>query len=154
VDGTITISQPMPPPPPPPPTILSESAVTTQKLKKNKPVGKPILSGYTITFSTAMNQTSLAAGTNYEIDLLKTIKTVTTKVGKKKIKTKVPVYQRVGFSVTSVTSNTVKLTLAGKQTFPKGGRIQVFAGGVDNTSGVSLAQTVVLTISPNGKTIT
>ena len=101
-----------------------------------------------------MNQTSLAAGTNYEIDLLKTIKTVTTKVGKKKIKTKVPVYQRVGFSVTSVTSNTVKLTLAGKQTFPKGGRIQVFGGGVDNTSGVSLAQTVVLTISPNGKTIT
>ena len=46
------------PPPPPPPTILSESvAYNPPKLnKKHKPVGKPTLAGYTITFDTAMDQ--------------------------------------------------------------------------------------------------
>ena len=146
----------LPPPPPPPPIVSSESAVLTQKKnKKGKPVGKPSVSGYTITFSTAMDQSALATGANYEVDVLKTIKTVTTKVGKRKIKTKVPVYGRIGFTIpaSGLTSDSVTLMLAGKQTFPKGGRIQVFSGGVDNTSGVALAQTVILTISPKGTRI-
>ncbi len=149
---------PPPPPPPPPPTIVSESVVLTQKVNKktHKPTGKPTVSGYTITFSTGMDQTSLANGANYEIEVLKNIKTVTTKVGKRKIKTKVPVYASVGFTIPAadLTSNSVTMLLAGKQTFPKGGRIQVFAGGVDDTSGVSLAQTDILTISPKGNRIT
>jgi hypothetical protein len=56
-----------------------------------------------------------------------------------------------------VTSNSITLTLAGKQTFPKGGQITVMAaspGGVDNTSHVFLAQNGVLAISPTGKRIT
>jgi streptogramin lyase len=156
VGGALPPPPPPPPPsPPPPPTIIGESVVLTQKFNaKHKKVGKPVLTGYTITFSTAMDQSALANGANYEIDVLKSIKTVITKVGKKKIKTKVPVYKAIGFSVTSVTSNTVQLTMAGKQTFPKGGRIQVFGGGVDNTSGVAIAQTNLLPISPSGKRIT
>jgi hypothetical protein len=155
--GAFHVNGPLPPPPPPPagnpPTIIGESVVVSQKTnKKGKKVGKPVVTGYTITFSTAMNQTSLASATNYEIDVLKSIKTVTTKVGKRKIKTKVPVYARAGFTIpaASLMSNSVTLVLAGKQTFPKGGRIQVFAGGVDNSSGVALAQTVIRTISPKG----
>ena len=144
-----------PPPPPPPPTVSGESAVLTQKHnKRGKKIGKPTLSGYTITFSTAMDQTALMNHASYEIDLLSRIKTVTTKVGKRKIKTKVPVYRPLSFTVSKVTTNSVTLSLAGKQTFPKGGRLTVFASRVDNTSHVFMAQNAVLPISPKGTRIT
>ena len=63
----------------------------------------------------------------------------------------------IGFSVSKVTSNSVTLTLAGKQTFPKGGQITVIAtppGGIDDTSHVFLAHNGILAISSKGKTIT
>jgi streptogramin lyase len=142
--------------PPPPPTISSESVVLNQKFnKKHKPVGKPTLSGYTITFSTAMNQTALADSGNYQV-ALKVIKNERVKVGKKTVTKKVTVLNPIGFSVTQVTADSVTLTLAGKQTFPKGGQITIIAaapGGVDNTSDVFLAQNGVLAISPKGKQI-
>ncbi len=122
--------------------------------KRGKKIGKPTLSGYTITFSTAMDQTALSKGGSYEIDLVTKIKTTITKVARKKIKTQVPVYKKIAFRVTNVTSDSVTLTLAGKQTFPKGGRLTVFASSVDSTSQIFLARNAVLPISPKGKTIT
>ena len=44
------------------PTIISETAVYTQKVnKKDKKIGKPVFAGYMITFSTSMNH--LPSGT-------------------------------------------------------------------------------------------
>jgi streptogramin lyase len=158
-DVTVPISPPPPPPPPPPPspppppTIVGESAVITQKRnKKNKPIGKATLSGYTITFSTDMDQTALSNRANYQV-ALKVIKKV--KVGKKKLP--MTVLQPIGFSVAKVTANSVTLTLAGKQKFPKGGQITLIAAapaGLDSTSHVFLAQNGILAISPNGTRIT
>ena len=132
---------------------MGESVVINQKFnKKHKPIGKATLSGYTITFSTAMDQTALANHANYQV-ALKVIKKV--KVGKKKVSQ--TVLQQIGFSVSQVTSNSVTLKLAGNQKFPKGGQITVIAappGGVDNTSSVFLAHNGVLAISPAGKRIT
>ena len=143
------------PPPPPPPTVSGESVVLTQKVnKKGRKIGKPTLSGYTITFSTAMDQAALTNAGSYQVEALVKIKTVVTKVGKTKHKTKVPVYRQIGFAVTNVTSNSVTLKLAGKQTFPKGGQLTLFAASLDNTSQVFMAQNAVLLISAKGKSIT
>ncbi len=100
-----------------------------------------------------MDQTALTDHNSYEVDVLSKIKTVVTKVGKKRVSTKVPVYRAIGFSLTKVTSNSVTMTLAGKQTFPKGGKITVFATDVDNTSQVFMAQNGVWSIGASGKRI-
>jgi hypothetical protein len=142
-----------PPPPPPPPTITGESVVITRKFnKKHKPIGKATPSGYTITFSTTMDQTALANPANYQV-ALKVIKKV--KVGRKKVTE--TVLPPIGFSVANVTTNSVTIKLAGQQKFPKGGQITVIAaapGGVDNTSHVFLDQNGILAISPKGTGIT
>ena len=88
---------------------------------------------------------------------MKVIKKEKVKVGKKKVTEKVTVLQPIGFSVANVTAESVTLTLAGNQKFPKGGQITIIAaapGGVDNTSDVFLAQNGVLAISTGGKSIT
>jgi hypothetical protein len=151
--GTVT----PPPPPPPPPTIVSEVAVLSQKKnKKGKPIGKPTLSGYTITFSTAMDQTALGNHANFLV-ATKVIKTQRVKVGKKTINKKVTVLQPIGFSLAKLTSNSVMVSLAGQQKFPKGGQITIIAaapGGVDSKSHVFLTHNGILAISPTGKRIT
>jgi len=142
---------PPPPPPPPPPTIVGESVVFTQKVNKktHKPMGPKTLSGYTITFDTAMDQTALGNGANYFIGS-KVVKTVRGKGGKKMTKTS---YSRVNFTVSAVTGDSVTLKLAGKPTFSKGGQLTAMAAGLDDTSGVFLAANGVFTISKGGKQI-
>ncbi len=153
VDGTITVTPSTVINSSPPPTVIGESVVITQKTnKKGKQIGKPTISGYTITFSTAMDQTALSTQANYAVDI-KSIKTELVAKGKKKVKTKVTVLTPIGFSVSKVTSNSVTLSLLGKQTFPKGGQITVLASGVDSAAQVFMAANAVLTISPNGKAI-
>jgi virginiamycin B lyase len=141
----------------PPPTIIGESVVLIRKFnKKHKPTGKPILSGYTITFSTDMDQTSLADSANYQV-ALKLIKKQRVKVGNRTVRRNVTVLRPIGFSVSKVTTNSVILTLAGKQKFPKGGQITVFAappGGVDSAIHVFLDHNGILSISPKGTRIT
>jgi hypothetical protein len=137
------------------PTIIGESVVMNQTVnKKGKKIGKSALTRYTITFSTAMDQISLSNTASYQVELLQKIKTTVTKVARKKIKSKVPVYKAIGFAVTNVTSDSATLTLAGKQAFPKGGMLTVFADSVDDTDHVFMGQNAALLISPKGKTIT
>jgi len=132
--------------PPPTPTISGEQvAYNPRKLnKKGKPIGKLTVAGYTIDFSTSMNQASLAIHANYQVDMF-----VVKKV-RKKPKMTVPV--PIGFSVSKVTSNSVTLSV-GNQKFLKGGQIMVFAGGAESAAGAFLAATGVLPISPGGKAI-
>jgi hypothetical protein len=117
--------------------------------KRGKPIGKPTLAGFTIDFSTTMNQGTIGDPGNYAVEMF-----VLKKHGKRK---RVQVAQPIGFSVTNVTSQSVSLELAGKQKLPKGGQITVSASpprGVENTAGVFLAANGVITIYPGGKGIT
>ena len=123
-----------------------------QKTKKqgNKivKVGKPVLSGYLITFSTAMNQGSLGNSANYVMDTTVPVK----KTKKKPATTKIT---PVRFSVTSMTSNSVTLKPAGTPFATKAGMLVVNASsGVESAAGVFLAHpSVILPIAKGGKSI-
>ena len=119
------------PPPPPPPTIVSEQVVLRRKTnKKGKPIGKATLVGFQLNFNTAMNPGTAGSAANYQLNM------ITTKKVKKKIQ---QVLKPVGFQVSyNAGNNSVQLTLIGKQTFPKGGRVTVLAsptGGVSQRPG-------------------
>jgi hypothetical protein len=121
---------------------------TQKKNKKGKPVGKKILSGYLITFSTAMNQGTLGSSGNYVMDTVVSAK----KTKKKPSTTKVT---PVRFSVTSVTSNSVTLTPAGTPFSKKAGGISISApSGVESAAGAFLGSTVIYNIAKGGKSIT
>ena len=127
------------------PTISAPLVVYyTHKLKKGKPAGKQTFAGYTIDYSTAMNQTSTGNHGDYLVDIF-----ALHKKGRKKVEVPKP----IGFTITSVTSTSVTLKLSGKQTFPNGGQITVIgaAGGVESTSDVPLATNEVFTISKGGQ---
>ena len=71
------------PPPPTPPTIIGESVVITQNYNgKHKKVGKPVISGYVITFSTAMNQGSLGSIASYVVDTVTITKRTEAQAGR------------------------------------------------------------------------
>ena len=150
---TPTPTSPTPTPTPPPaPTIIGETAVFTQKTKKmgkkTVKVGKPVFSGFMITFSTAMNQGTLVNAANYVMDTTVPVK----KTKKNPATTKVT---PVRFSVTAVTSNSVTLKPAGTPFATKAGMIVVNATtGVESAAGAFLAPpSVTLPISKGGKSI-
>jgi len=135
--------------PTPTPTIIGETAVFQRKRnKRGKPVGKPVLAGYTIDFSTKLNASSAGNSGNYQLDSVNT----------KHLKGKVAqVLRPIGFTVSyDAASESVSVMLAGKQTFRTGGQITVLGGpssGVSGASGGFLSENKVLIISPGGKNI-
>ena len=143
---------------PPPPVIISEQIVFHRKTnKKGKPIGKAILAGFQLDFSTAMNPASTGNPESYRLN------TITTKKVKRKI---VDVLKPMPFQVIYNPGNdSVDLMLIGKQTFPTGGEIMVLAsptGGVSSAAGVFLdgshegiaGDNGVFFISKNAKSIT
>ena len=67
--ATTTVNLPTPTPTPTPPTIISEQPLFTRKpKKKHKPAGKPVLSGFELEFSTAMNPATAGNASNYQVD--------------------------------------------------------------------------------------
>jgi hypothetical protein len=116
------------------PTITSEQVVISRKTnKKGKLVGKPVLVGFTLQYSTAMNSGTAGSSANY------TVSSATTKRVKNK---KVTVFKPVGFTASyDAVKHTVALTLSGKQTFATGGQITVVyapPGGVSSQDGIAL----------------
>lgn len=102
-----------------------------------------------MTFSAPLNPASANNRLNYQLD------NVTTKKVKKKVK--ITLHPITAFTVSYVPStDTVDLTLLGKQTFPTGGQLTIVggAGGVTGGSGASLTGTTTFTISKKGTTIT
>jgi streptogramin lyase len=134
--------------PPPSPTIIAETAVFTQKVnpKTHKKVGKPVFAGYMITFSTAMNTSTLGNSSNYVIDTVVPVKKTKHKPATVKL-------TPVGFSVTSTTSNTVTLKPPATAFSTKAGQIEVNVG-VESAAGAFLTATEMLTIAKGGKRIT
>jgi hypothetical protein len=124
-------NSPLPTPSATPPTITGEHVLMSRKTnKKGKPVGKSVLQGFELDFSTAMNPGTAGSSANYRVAALP------ARHGKKKSAAAlIPVaitssYDPVKHSVT--------LTLAGKQTFAQGGQIQVSYGAVTSDQGVTL----------------
>ncbi len=120
--------------PPAVPTIIGEQALFTRKLnKKHKPVGKPVLAGFVLDFSAAMDPATAGNVADYQVDWI-SIK----HVKRKKVQVLHPVPIRV---VYDSVDHSVSLLLSGKQAFAQGGRITVIAtppGGVSSAAGVLL----------------
>ena len=116
------------------PTIIGEQALFTRKLnKKHKPVGKPVLAGFVLDFSTAMDPATAGNAANYQVDWIST-----RRVKRKKVQVLHPVPIR---AVYNAVDHSISLLLSGKQAFAKGGQITVIAappGGVSSASGVLL----------------
>ncbi|MGO9471150.1 MAG: IPT/TIG domain-containing protein [Isosphaeraceae bacterium] len=142
--ATLTVNHPKPL------LIIGEQALFRRRTNsKGKPVGGPVLSGFTFLFSAPLNPSSATRVTNYQVD------TVTTKRVKKN--TQRVLHPITSFSVAySAASDSVTLTFVGKQTFPTGGQVTVASGprtGITAVSGAALAGNTVFTISQGGHNI-
>ncbi len=118
-----------------PPTIVAERVVTMQKTnKKGKPVGKPVIVGFALQYSAAMNPTTAGLETNYQLE----------QASRKRVKKKtVTVLQPVALAVSyDPTTDVVTLKIQGKPKFATGGQLTIVAsapGGVADASGTLLA---------------
>ena len=129
--GTIRVSpiQPLPPP-----VIINEQALFLRKLnKRGKPLGRPVLTGFLLDFSSAMNSATVGNPNNYQVDW------ISAKRVKKKV---VNVLHAIPVTAQySAAANSVSLLLASKQTFAHGGQITVIASppsGVSSAAGILL----------------
>ncbi len=124
------------------PTVLSATVVMTPKTKKKKAA----FSGFKIQYSGAMNLTSVSATGNYQLEATST---------KKKGPRLIPVNFR---AVYDQSSNSVTLTIVGKNPFTKGGQLTIVAAppnGVISQAGAFLSSSFTFfRISANAKNIT
>ena len=98
-----------------PPTIVSERVVMLQKKnKKGKPVGKPVMAGFALVYSTAMNPALTGLASNYQMDT----------ISKKRVKKKtVSVLKPVAFTAAyNTATDTVALLDQRETEFRQGGR--------------------------------
>ena len=109
------------------PTIRLEQIVKARKTgKKGKPVGKPVLIGFALDYSTAMNPSTAGLAANYQVD-----RPVIRRVKKARITVLKPVNFTAAYNSAS---QSVTLRIKGKQPFAKGGQIKVIASGPNGVS--------------------
>ena len=125
------------------PMIIGEQPLFRRKTnKKGKPAGKPILQGFTLEFSRPMG-TSAGDSVDYSLE----------RIVAKATKKKPAKLRNVGFAVAySPAGDTVTVNVAGNQTFPSGGLLDV-SDTVTSADGASLAGTDAFAIGKGGKTI-
>ena len=112
--------------------------------ERGKPVGKSVLTGFTLEFSRPMNASVLNAA-NYQLEEARSKAAGRHSAARLKA---------VGTTETYDTSNnTVTVTIAGNQPFAKGGVLTV-TPAIASAAGKSLTGNSAFTISPGGKTIT
>lgn len=128
-----------------PPTVIGAQVLFTRKInRRGRPVGRPVFSGFQITFSTAMDG-SAGSAANYQVGLL-----TTRRVGRKRVQ----VVKPVGFSASyDAASHSVKIVPAGRQTFRTGGRITLLAAGLRSAAGLLMSGDVVYNIARNARSI-
>jgi hypothetical protein len=144
------------------PEVMGLIATTQKYNAKHKPVGKPKFAGFEFDFTSPMNVASVSNKANFTLSATMTVK---KKIGKKTMK--VTQLNQVGFSLSSYNpvKNSITLTPAGKQTFPKGGQIVLSANptsGIRSIYGVPLdgnnvhvpGVNATFTISANEKGLT
>ena len=102
--------------------------------KRGKKVGKPVSVGFELDYSTAMNPATAGLAANYQVTAY-----TTRRVKRRRILVTEPVDVQAAYDASR---NAVILTIAGKQTFAKGGQITVIAtppNGVSDAAGDFLA---------------
>ena len=118
----------------PAPTIRLEQVVTARKTnKKGKPAGKPVFVGFAIDYSTAMDPSTAGLAANYQVAMA-----VTKRLKRSRITVLKPVHFTAAYHSSS---DSVTLTIKGKQPFAKGGQIKVISSppnGVSSEAGVLL----------------
>jgi hypothetical protein len=118
------------------PQIVGAQVVRTpQRNKKGKPLGKSVLVGFALDYSTAMNPATSGLPANYQVTFA-----ATQRVKRKQI----PVDESVVVQPTyNASTDVVTLTIVGKKpSFAKGGQINIIAtppNGVSSATGVFLA---------------
>jgi hypothetical protein len=129
-----------------PAVVVGQQPVFQRKLnKKGKPVGKAVLSGFTLEFGTPLEASTANDPANFRVD------TLTTKKVKKKIEQ--VLHPIAGFRVSyDAADDAVTITLGRAEKFPTGGQVTVL-GGLTSASGGSLSGTAVFAISKGGKGI-
>jgi hypothetical protein len=135
---------------PTPPMIIGEQTLFQRKTnRKGKPVGKAVLTGFTIRFSSPLDPRAAANPGNYRVA------TATTKKVKKQVQR--ILHPLAGITVVySPASDSVTLTLPGSQTFRTGGEVTIVGGapgGIVGASGGALGGLTVFTIAPKGRSI-
>jgi len=141
----LTVVTPTPTPTPTQTVVIGEQPLLERKLKKGKPTGKAVLSGFTLDFSVPLNAAAASAAANYQLD------TVTTKRVKKKIETILHPINKFTVSYVAA-SDAIELKLGATETFPTGGQLTVL-GGLTTAEGGTLTGPAVFTISKGGKRI-
>ena len=131
------------PTPTPPPVIIGEQPLFRRKTnKKGKPVGKPILQGFTLEFSRPMG-TSAGDSVDYSLE----------RIVAKATKKKPAKLKNVGFAVAySPSDDTVTVKITGNQTFPNGGLLDV-SDTVTSADGVTHSGDNAFAIGKGGKTV-
>ncbi len=143
--GTAAITVPIPVLTPP--QVQAATLVNQQKLKRGKPVGKPVLIGYQFTFDVPMSP-SINNPSDYQVQVLVP--------AKGRGKTAKPAhYQATGFTLNLVSSNTVQVLTGSKttKTFKNGGQIILIGSGLSSAAGALLGSNVVYTIPKGGRGI-
>ena len=134
-----------------PPTIVKEQVIVSQKRnKKNKPVGKPVISGFSFQYNGSMSRSQTRVASNYAVEFL-------VKAGTRR---KAPVYRSINFAV-RYDDSSYTVTLAAnvpQKDLAKGGEITIVGvspNGVSNTSVCFLndGKNAVFMIKPNAKGI-
>ena len=142
----LTVVTPTPAPTPTQTVVIGEQPLLERKLnKKCKPIGKAVLSGFTIDFGVPLNSAVASNAASYELD------TVTNKHVKEKTET--ILHPITKFTVSYVAaSDAVEVKLGATETFPTGGQLTVL-GGLTTAAGGTLTGPAVFTISKGGKSI-
>ena len=116
------------------PTIRLEHVVRARKTgEKGKPVGKPVLVGFALDYSTAMDPSTAGFAADYQVG-----RAATKRVKKQRITVLEPVKFTAAYDPSS---DSVTLRIKGKPTFAKGGQIKIIASapnGVSSEAGVLL----------------
>jgi hypothetical protein len=126
--------------------VTGEKPIFQQKHnKKGKPVGKPVLSGFTLDFGVALSQAAANNSDNYQIDTI-TIK----KVKRKPVQVLTPIKN---FTVSYLpASDAFQITFGSNETFSTGGQITI-ESGLTTATGGTLSGSAVFTISKGGKSV-
>jgi len=133
-------------PQPPRVQVIGEQPIFRRPMRKGKPAGKAILTGFSLIFNQPLDEAAASRVSNYEVDTV-----MTRRVKKKVLRNLMPIRN---FTVSYAASNdSVTLTLTRTQTFPAGGRLKILPGVTGATGGV-LSGSTVFAIAPGGKKIT
>ena len=108
--------------------VIGEQAVFRRKLNKHGvPVGRAVLTGFTLDFNMPLGSSAASNPANYQLDVIKTVK-----VKKKLVRVLQPIKN---FTVNyNSSTDSMTLKLSGTQAFPLGGELTVLSG-VTNGSG-------------------